>query len=74
MRRIRSQHSQIDLIYHTGDMVDHGIWETSEAGNRRVIGRIFELFNQIFPNVPVYSTIGNHEGNIGISHDFRYVN
>lgn len=61
LQRIRSQHPQIDLIYHTGDMVDHGIWETSEAGNRRVIGRIFDLFRQIFPNVPVYSTIGNHE-------------
>lgn len=43
-------------------MVDHGIWETTTAGNRRVIGRIFDLFRQIFPNVPVYSTIGNHEG------------
>lgn len=43
-------------------MVDHGIWETSEAGNRRVIGRIFDLFRQVFPGVPVYSTIGNHEG------------
>lgn len=51
-------------------MVDHGIWETSEAGNRRVIGRIFDLFRQIFPNTPVYSTIGNHEGKMSMDDSF----
>lgn len=64
LRRIRAQHPQIDIIYQTGDLIDHGIWETSAEGNRRTMGRVFDLIRTIFPGVPVYSTIGNHEGNI----------
>lgn len=60
---MRSAHPRVDMIYHTGDMVDHGIWETTEAGNRAIMDRIFNMFREVFgASVPVYSCIGNHEG------------
>lgn len=62
IRRIKNAHPDIDLIYHTGDIVDHGVWETTEAGNRRIMDRVYNLFKEHFGNIPVYSVIGNHEG------------
>lgn len=50
------------MIYHTGDMRDHGIWETTVEGNRRIMDRLFNLYREVFGNIPVYHVLGNHEG------------
>lgn len=50
------------MIYHTGDMRDHGIWETTHDGNRRIMDRLFNLFREVFGTTPVYHVLGNHEG------------
>lgn len=64
IRRVRSAHPVIDAIYHTGDIVDHGVWETTENGNRQIMDRVYNLLKQVFPNTPIYNAIGNHEGKI----------
>lgn len=60
--RIRAAHPDADVIYHTGDIVDHGIWETTHEGNVRIMDRVFTLFRQVFGTTPVYHVLGNHEG------------
>lgn len=57
-------HPDADMIYHTGDMRDHGIWETTVEGNRRIMDRLFNMFREVFGTTPVYHVIGNHEGDI----------
>lgn len=57
-------HPDADMIYHTGDMRDHGIWETTHVSNRRIMDRMFNLFREVFGTTPVYHVMGNHEGEL----------
>lgn len=41
--------------------MDHGIWDTTEAGNRRMISAVNSLMASAFSGVPVYPVLGNHE-------------
>jgi len=52
---------QPDFILYTGDDPAHDIWEQSREANLNIITILSELFLQYFPNVPVFSAIGNHE-------------
>ncbi|KAH8398700.1 hypothetical protein KR215_011862, partial [Drosophila sulfurigaster] len=55
-----SQH-KIDWIYHTGDVPPHNVWSTTKQGNKDMLTEIDQLFEQYFPNIPVYPCLGNHE-------------
>uniref|UniRef100_A0A182Q737 Sphingomyelin phosphodiesterase n=1 Tax=Anopheles farauti TaxID=69004 RepID=A0A182Q737_9DIPT len=59
--RVVEDHSDADYVYHTGDIIDHGIWETSIGYNVRSINRVIEKLRQAFPATPVYNILGNHE-------------
>lgn len=48
-------------MYFTGDIIDHGIWDTTEDGNKESITVIHDLLASTFPGIPVYPVIGNHE-------------
>ena len=50
------------MVYHTGDLIDHGIWETSRSGNQVIMDRVYNMIREVFGNIPVYSVLGNHEG------------
>eukprot|EP01102_Stenamoeba_stenopodia_P022256 TRINITY_DN9203_c0_g1_i1.p1 TRINITY_DN9203_c0_g1~~TRINITY_DN9203_c0_g1_i1.p1 ORF type:complete len:593 (+),score=86.69 TRINITY_DN9203_c0_g1_i1:1782-3560(+) len=52
---------QPDFILYTGDDPAHDIWEQSREANLNIITIISEMFLQYFPNIPVFSAIGNHE-------------
>ncbi|XP_055629840.1 sphingomyelin phosphodiesterase-like [Toxorhynchites rutilus septentrionalis] len=54
-------HSDAAYIYHTGDIIDHGIWETSVGHNIGSMNRVYMKLLDVFPNTPVYNIIGNHE-------------
>ncbi|KJZ71755.1 hypothetical protein HIM_08840 [Hirsutella minnesotensis 3608] len=43
----------------TGDIIDHAIWNTTEASNVQMIDRAYEAMNQSLRLV--YGTAGNHE-------------
>ncbi|XP_050312495.1 sphingomyelin phosphodiesterase-like [Anthonomus grandis grandis] len=58
---INNTHRDIDLIYFTGDIVDHSIWRASEEENAREIAHVFRQLAESFPNVAVLPAIGNHE-------------
>jgi len=50
-----------DYIYQTGDVIDHMVWATSVKKNTDVLSKISNEFTKVFPKVPVYPCIGNHE-------------
>lgn len=54
-------YQKIDYIYYTGDVIDHGVWETSVAENSRSITKTFEALRTVFEDIPIYPIIGNHE-------------
>lgn len=62
VNRVKAEYKHIDLIYYTGDTVDHFGWKTSIEHNSASIRRMTEYFKNEFPNVPLYPVLGNHEG------------
>jgi hypothetical protein len=45
----------------TGDIVDHGVWNTSIQTNSDVITKAMTRLKADFPDTPVYPILGNHE-------------
>ncbi|KAJ8919135.1 hypothetical protein NQ315_012120, partial [Exocentrus adspersus] len=61
MSYINEVHKDIDLVYFTGDVIDHTVWQSSNEENSKVLYAVFKTFYETFPNTPVLSVIGNHE-------------
>nr|CAD7597253.1 unnamed protein product [Timema genevievae] len=61
LTHIKQTHQKIDYVYFTGDIIDHGVWETSQEFNTRVIKEVVQEFNDTFGDIPVIFTLGNHE-------------
>ncbi|CAO1438478.1 unnamed protein product [Diamesa hyperborea] len=61
IRQVKRQHPDVDIVYYTGDIVDHGVWETTIQGNINIMDRTYNLFKSVFGNIPVYPILGNHE-------------
>ncbi|KAL1490758.1 hypothetical protein ABEB36_013403 [Hypothenemus hampei] len=61
MHYIKSTHKDLDLIYFTGDIIDHTIWKSSKEENSREIEATFQMLFESFPDVPLFSALGNHE-------------
>jgi sphingomyelin phosphodiesterase len=56
------QHPDADIIYITGDYIDHGVWETTHDGNIQIFDRFYAAVRRVFGNKPVFPVLGNHEG------------
>lgn len=63
---IKSEHSDAEIVYYTGDTVDHGAWETSVEHNLNSMTRFEEYVAKELPNVKFFPILGNHE-----SHPFN---
>ena len=50
----------MDIIYLTGDLPAHDIWNQTREGNEAAIRTSLIKLQSRFPNTPVYSSIGNH--------------
>lgn len=61
VEEIKRRYSKIDMIYFTGDIIDHFKWATSIEGNKRSIANLTQLFKSAFPGIPLYPVLGNHE-------------
>nr|CAD7259209.1 unnamed protein product [Timema shepardi] len=61
LTHIKQTHQKIDYVYFTGDIIDHGVWETSQEFNTRIIKEVVQEFNDFFGEIPVIFTLGNHE-------------
>ncbi|ODM95237.1 Sphingomyelin phosphodiesterase [Orchesella cincta] len=58
---IRKEHTDIDLIYMTGDLVPHNIWYTDEEENKEIIRLVSKIMYEYFPNTKLIPCLGNHE-------------
>ncbi|KAM7364421.1 sphingomyelin phosphodiesterase 1-like [Cochliomyia hominivorax] len=58
---IKETHEKIDFIYQTGDIVPHNVWTTSKESNKAMLSQINDLMVEKFPDIPIYSCVGNHE-------------
>ncbi|KOC66747.1 Sphingomyelin phosphodiesterase [Habropoda laboriosa] len=61
LTHIKETHQDIDFIYFTGDIIDHGVWETSKEGNIQSLVKIYDKMHDIFKNIVLYPIFGNHE-------------
>ncbi|XP_018375510.1 PREDICTED: sphingomyelin phosphodiesterase 1-like [Trachymyrmex cornetzi] len=58
---VTAEHQNISYVYFTGDIIDHGVWETSIEGNIESLNKSYLQIYETFKNIPVYSILGNHE-------------
>ncbi|XP_003402022.1 sphingomyelin phosphodiesterase 1 isoform X1 [Bombus terrestris] len=63
LNHIKDTHQDIDFIYFTGDIIDHGVWETSKEGNVQSLVKIYEYIHDTFNDTIIYPIFGNHESN-----------
>ncbi|CAF1539956.1 unnamed protein product, partial [Didymodactylos carnosus] len=52
---------EFDIIYYTGDLPPHNVWNQSRADQLYSIATITSLLKKYFPNKMFYPAIGNHE-------------
>ncbi|KAK9304244.1 hypothetical protein QLX08_004248 [Tetragonisca angustula] len=63
LKHMKDTHRGIDFIYFTGDIIDHGVWETSKKGNIQSLTKIYDYIHSVFNNTIIYPILGNHESN-----------
>ncbi|XP_012257111.2 sphingomyelin phosphodiesterase-like [Athalia rosae] len=61
--QIKEHEQDISYIYYTGDIIDHGVWETTRATNIESISKSYHKLYETFGSVPIYPVLGNHEPN-----------
>lgn len=61
VHHIKSEHSDAEIIYYTGDTVDHGVWETSFDFNIEVLRKFDDYMAKEFNDKKVFPILGNHE-------------
>lgn len=61
LKHIKENHADVDLIYWTGDVPPHNIWNQSRNDQLDAMSTAMKVFLQYFPNVTVYPAMGNHE-------------
>ncbi|XP_059080970.1 sphingomyelin phosphodiesterase-like [Tigriopus californicus] len=63
LQQIKEDHgSELAYTIYTGDSPPHDVWQQSKESNFEHSKRVLELYKQYLPNVPLYLSLGNHEG------------
>lgn len=52
---------QIDMIYFTGDIAPHDVWQQTQDKDLEEISFATRLLKQTFPEKKIYPCVGNHE-------------
>lgn len=60
-KHIVATHPTIDLIYWTGDLPAHDIWNQTKEGNKEIVRATALQLKKFFPKVPIFPALGNHE-------------
>ncbi|KAI4462522.1 sphingomyelin phosphodiesterase [Holotrichia oblita] len=61
LEHISNQHIDLDVVYYGGDIIHHRVWNTSVDTNIHDLTLIFDRLDAAFPDIPIYSILGNHE-------------
>ncbi|CAI5455291.1 unnamed protein product [Caenorhabditis angaria] len=62
MKHISKTVKDIDYIIITGDFEAHDSWDYTEDLTKENMNNMTNVFLNYFPGIPVYVSIGNHEG------------
>jgi len=62
VRHIAEVHTDLDYIIYTGDSPAHDIWLQTKERNLEHQVLVLTTIDQYLPGIPVYLTLGNHEG------------
>lgn len=55
------QFQKIDLVYFTGDFLDHFQWNTTQDYVKQSLEFVTNVFKNYFSDVPVVPILGNHD-------------
>lgn len=61
LENMNKNHPDVDVVYYTGDVVNHKIWDTSVEANSEEIKFFYRNLKYQFKGKPVYPILGNHE-------------
>uniref|UniRef100_A0A336KIJ5 Sphingomyelin phosphodiesterase n=1 Tax=Culicoides sonorensis TaxID=179676 RepID=A0A336KIJ5_CULSO len=61
VQHLKAEHGDAEIIYYTGDTVDHGIWETSFEFNINAMKKFEDYMAEEFNGMKFYPILGNHE-------------
>merc|ERR1711970_628371 len=62
MEHIKETHHDIDYVIFTGDSPAHDDWVQSTDKNLEHERVVLETITDNLPDIPLYITLGNHEG------------
>lgn len=51
----------IDYILWTGDLPPHDVWNQTKEENLKVLQETVAQMSDMFPGVPIFPALGNHE-------------
>ncbi|CAH0405385.1 unnamed protein product [Chilo suppressalis] len=61
LKHIADTHTDIDYILWTGDLPPHDIWNQTKEENLKVLQETVAQMSDMFPGVPIFPALGNHE-------------
>ncbi|XP_068626319.1 sphingomyelin phosphodiesterase [Battus philenor] len=61
LKHIADTHPDIDYILWTGDLPPHDVWNQTKEENLKVLQETVAQMSDMFPGVPIFPALGNHE-------------
>lgn len=60
-KHLSSIQDQFDVVYFTGDIPPHNVWNQSKGDQISALQQFTDLSLKYLPKKPIYCTLGNHE-------------
>ncbi|KAI5755410.1 hypothetical protein M8J77_016576 [Diaphorina citri] len=61
LQHISTTHTDIDYILWTGDLPPHDVWNQTRQENLDILKETVSQLSQMFPGIPIFPALGNHE-------------
>ncbi|XP_077287371.1 sphingomyelin phosphodiesterase [Arctopsyche grandis] len=61
LKHIADTHTDIDYILWTGDLPPHDVWNQTKEENLKILQDTVKQMSDMFPGVPIFPALGNHE-------------
>jgi len=61
LSHIAETHKDIDYILWTGDLPPHDVWNQTKEENLAIIKDTVKQMVEMFPGIPIFPALGNHE-------------
>ncbi|XP_026472938.1 sphingomyelin phosphodiesterase-like [Ctenocephalides felis] len=61
LKHITETHQDIDYILWTGDLPPHDVWNQTREENLKILKETVKQMSDVFPGIPIFPALGNHE-------------